>query len=170
MQCQHNLAAIDELLAPDFVDHGSPDAVGRGAACVFFSMMFAAFPDMRFTIRVQIAEGDKVLTYKTFHGTHLGPFNGIPPTGRAVDVDVMDILTVANGQNRGALDRGGLSEHDAATRRRLMLRPIAVRFPPTRVRFGWRSLLALFWHLCRNLDARSDQQESHLLTLERSSP
>ena len=98
VQCQHNLAAIDELLAPDFVDHGSPDAVGRGAACAFFSMMFAAFPDMRFTIRVQIAEGDKVLTYKTFHGTHLGPFNGIPPTGRAVDVDVMDILTVANGQ------------------------------------------------------------------------
>ena len=92
--------------APDFVDHGSPDAVGPGAARQFFSMMFAAFPDMRFTIREQIAEGDKVLTYKTFHGTHLGPFNGIPPTGRAVDVDVMDILTVAERPDHRALDRG----------------------------------------------------------------
>jgi steroid delta-isomerase-like uncharacterized protein len=98
VQCQHNLAAIDDLLAPDFVDYSTPGAVGRGAVRQFFSMMFAAFPDMRFTVRQQIAEGDKVLTYKTFHGTHLGPFNGIAPTGRSVNVDVMDILTVTGGQ------------------------------------------------------------------------
>ncbi len=98
VQCQHNLAAVDELFAPDFVDHSSPDAVGRAAVRQFFSMMFAAFPDMGFTIQQQIAEGDKVLTYKTFHGTHLGPFNGIAPTGRAVNIDVMDILTVASGK------------------------------------------------------------------------
>jgi steroid delta-isomerase-like uncharacterized protein len=98
VQCQHNLAAIDELLSLDFVDHDSPDGVGRAAARRFFTMMFAAYPDMRFTIRQQIAEGDKVLTYKTFHGTHLGPFMGIAPTGRAVNIDVMDILTVTDGK------------------------------------------------------------------------
>jgi len=98
VQCQHNLAAIDELLAPDFVDHSSPGAEGRAAARQFFSMMFTAFPDMHFTIRQQIAEGDKVLTYKTFHGTHLGPFMGVAPTGRPVTMDVMDILTVAGGK------------------------------------------------------------------------
>jgi predicted ester cyclase len=98
VQCRHNLAAIDELVSPDFVDHDAPEGSGRAGSREFFSMMFVAFPDMRFTIRQQIAEGDKVLTYKTFHGTHLGPFRGIAPTGRPVSIDVMDIVTVAGGE------------------------------------------------------------------------
>ena len=99
VQCQHNLAALDELFSPDFVDHsGTSNAPGLDGSRQFFSMMFAAFPDMRFTVRQQIAEGDKVLTYKTFHGTHLGPFRGIAPTGRSVNIDVMDIHTVADGK------------------------------------------------------------------------
>ena len=99
VQCRHNLAALDELFSPDFVDHsGPPDLQGLEGARQFFSMMFASFPDMHFTIRQQIAEGDKVLTYKTFHGTHGGPFMGIPATGKAVTIDVMDILTVTGGK------------------------------------------------------------------------
>jgi steroid delta-isomerase-like uncharacterized protein len=62
--------------------------------------MFAAFPDMHFTVRQQIAEGDKVLTHKTFHGTHRGPFMGIPATGKEVSIDVMDIFTVTDGRMR----------------------------------------------------------------------
>ncbi len=99
VQCQHNLAALDELCSPDFVDHsGTTNLPGVEGTRRFFTMMFAAFPDMHFTIRQQIAEGDKVLTYKTFHGTHLGTFMGIPATGRAVTIDVMDILTVTDGK------------------------------------------------------------------------
>lgn len=99
VQGQHNLAALDELFSPDFVDHsGPPDLQGLEGARRFFTMMFAAFPDMHFTIRQQIAEGDKVLTYKTFHGTHLGPFMGTPATGKSVTIDVMDILTVRDGK------------------------------------------------------------------------
>ena len=99
VQNQHNLAAIDELYSPDFVDHsGNADLPGIEGAKAFFGMMFAAFPDMHFTIRMQLAEGDQVMTYKTFHGTHRGDFMGMPPTGNQVAVDVIDILTIKYGK------------------------------------------------------------------------
>ena len=99
VQNQHNLAAIDELYSPDIVDHGgSAEQPGIEGTKAFFSMMFAAFPDMHFTIRMQLAEGDQVMTYKIFHGTHQGPFMGIPPTSKQVAVDVIDIVTVKDGK------------------------------------------------------------------------
>ena len=99
VQNQHNLAAIDELYSPDFVDHsGNPSLPGIEGTKAFFSMMFAAFPDMHFAIRSQLAEGDQVMTYKAFHGTHQGHVLGIPPTGKQVAVDVIDILTIKDGK------------------------------------------------------------------------
>jgi steroid delta-isomerase-like uncharacterized protein len=99
VQCEHNLAALDDLLSPDFVDHsGLSNPPTLEGSHQFFAMMFSAFPDMHFTIRQQIAEGEKVLTHKTFHGTHRGPFMGIPATGKEVSFDVMDILTVHDGK------------------------------------------------------------------------
>jgi steroid delta-isomerase-like uncharacterized protein len=99
VQCQHNLAAVDELFSPDMVDYsGTADPPTREGAHRLFAMMFAAFPDLHVTIRQQIAEGDKVVTHKTFHGTHAGPFMGIPATGREVTFDVIDIVTVQGGQ------------------------------------------------------------------------
>ncbi|MCO5184324.1 MAG: ester cyclase [Anaerolineae bacterium] len=96
VQNQHNLNALDELFSPMFYDHsGKTDLEGTRQ---FFKMMFTAFPDMHFTIHQQIAEGDQVVTFKTFHGTHSGPFMGLPGTGQSVAIDVMDILTVTDGQ------------------------------------------------------------------------
>ncbi len=46
----------------------------------------AAFPDMRWTIEEQIAEGEKVLSRFEWRGTHLGPFLGVPATNRPVTV------------------------------------------------------------------------------------
>ena len=99
VQNQHNLDALDELLSPDFVDHsGMSSPPNLKGARSFFTMMFAAFPDMRFEIRQQLAEGDRVMTYKTFHGTHRGPFMGIPATGKEVTFDNIDIMTVTEGK------------------------------------------------------------------------
>lgn len=99
VQNQHNLDAIDELISPDFVDYsGRANPPGREGVRPFFAAMFAAFPDMHFTIQQQLAEGDQVMTYKTFYGTHLGEFMGIPPTGRQVAFDNIDIFTVVGGK------------------------------------------------------------------------
>jgi steroid delta-isomerase-like uncharacterized protein len=99
VQNQHNLAAIDELFSPDFVDHSASAGMnGIEGTKAFFTMMFAAFPDMHFTILQQIAEGDQVMTYKIFKGTHQGTFMGMPASGKQVSIQVMDILTIQAGK------------------------------------------------------------------------
>jgi len=46
----------------------------------FLASLFVAFPDARWNLEDQIAEGDKVVTRWTFIGTHRETFLGIPPT------------------------------------------------------------------------------------------
>ena len=48
--------------------------------------MRTAFPDLKFSIEEQIAEGDKVVTRFEWTGTHRGAFLGIPATERPVKV------------------------------------------------------------------------------------
>jgi steroid delta-isomerase-like uncharacterized protein len=100
LQSQHDLSAIDRYVAPTFVDHtpdpGTPP--NRNGAKMFFQAFFEGVPDLRAEIHEQAAEGNKVFTYKTFHGTHTGTFMGIPATGKEFSVDLIDILTVVDGQ------------------------------------------------------------------------
>jgi predicted ester cyclase len=99
VQNQHHLDVIDEVYSPNFINHNAQAGqAGIEGTKAFFGMMFAAFPDMHFTVNMMVAEGDLVATYKTFHGTQLGVFMGTPPTGRQVTVDVMDILAVHEGK------------------------------------------------------------------------
>ena len=99
VQSQHNLAAIDELFSPAFINHDNEaDPPGTEGVKRFFTILFDAFPDARFTIHLQLAEGDKVMTYKTLQGTHLGYFMGIPPTGKRVSFSGMDVFTVVHGK------------------------------------------------------------------------
>jgi len=47
------------------------------------AVLRAALPDLHAVIHDQIAEGDKVVTRKTFYGTHRGEFRGVrPPASR----------------------------------------------------------------------------------------
>jgi predicted ester cyclase len=76
-----------------------------------FEAFRAAFPDFRAVIHDQIAEGDKVVTRKIFHGTHRGELMGIGPTGREVQIEVIDIVRVEGGQiveHWNVVDRLGL--------------------------------------------------------------
>ena len=100
LQCQHDLSAIDRYVAPTFVDHtGDPGfPSNRDGVKMFFQAFFEGVPDLRAEIHEQAAEGNKVFTYKTFHGTHTGTFMGIPATGKEFSVDLIDILTVVDSQ------------------------------------------------------------------------
>jgi steroid delta-isomerase-like uncharacterized protein len=80
-----NWPALFDELYKDCV-YSSP-AVGelKGEAFrKFFSSFTTAFPDVRFTIEEQIAEGEKVVTRWSMVATHKGKFMGVAATGRRV--------------------------------------------------------------------------------------
>ena len=95
-----DLAAIDAYLAPTFVDHNPVRGLppNRDGIRMLFSALWTAFPDLEATIHDQVAEGDKVVTRKTLSGTHRRPFLGLPPTGKQVSFEVIDILRLADGK------------------------------------------------------------------------
>ena len=49
-------------------------------------------------IHFQLADGDRVTTYKTYYGTHQGPFLGIAPTHRKIHFETVDVMRVQNGK------------------------------------------------------------------------
>ena len=95
-----NLAAIDEFITPNHVDHTlpaflptTPEGTKRA-----IGMYLKAFPDLHLTVEDMIAEGDKVVTRFTSHGTQKRAFMGIPPTGKQVTVSSIVIARIADGK------------------------------------------------------------------------
>ena len=95
-----DLSILDEVLADSYVDHNPfpGQAPGREGVTQIITDMRAAFPDLQVTQEDQIAEGDKVVTRWSASGTHQGDFQGIPPTGKRVDVSGIVIDRIAGGQ------------------------------------------------------------------------
>lgn len=94
-----NLAAADELIAANFMNHAAPGAPpGPASFKQLVTFYRSAFPDAQFTIEDVLADGDKVVMRNTFSGTHRGPFMGIAPTGRHVSQEQIHIVRVASGQ------------------------------------------------------------------------
>jgi len=94
-----NLTAVDEYVASDFVIHApSEDIHGPTGARRYIAMLREAFPDFHITIEDQIADGDRVVTRWTAEGTHLGEFQGIPPTGKHGTFTGIDIDRVVDGK------------------------------------------------------------------------
>jgi predicted ester cyclase len=54
-------------------------------------MFFAAFPDMHMDVQDVVASGDKAAIRVRVTGTQQGEMMGIPPTGKPVDVQIIDI-------------------------------------------------------------------------------
>ena len=58
----------------------------------------SAFPDLKFDVEDQIAEGNKVATQLKVHGTHKGDFQGIAPTGKQITTWGISIWELADGK------------------------------------------------------------------------
>jgi steroid delta-isomerase-like uncharacterized protein len=100
VQNQKNWDTFDELNADDFVNLSAPPGIpsDKEGGKMFLGAFISAFPDSHVTIDDMIAEGDRVVTKKTFSGTHTGELNGIPPTGNHVTIQYVDIMRIRNGQ------------------------------------------------------------------------
>jgi steroid delta-isomerase-like uncharacterized protein len=81
-------------LADDFVEHEETPGLAptKDGVEAFFRMQLAGFPDMHMHVEDVVASGDKVVARVRYTGTHRGEFMGMPPTGKSVDVQLIDIF------------------------------------------------------------------------------
>ena len=114
-QTRHELAAVDQYVAADFVDHSVPPGLPptRDGVKMQFAMFINALPDLEAVIHAQVADDDTVVTRKTLRGTHRGELFGVPPTGQPVAIEVIDIVRLRDGQitdHWNQVDRLGLMQ------------------------------------------------------------
>jgi predicted ester cyclase len=107
-----NVAAVDELIAPNIVLHydypaESPQPAenqpGLEQIKQYVSHLRTTFPDYHFTVELQVAEGDLVVTRGTARGTHHGEYWGltfqdIRPTEKQVTWTETAIDRIVNGK------------------------------------------------------------------------
>ncbi len=95
-----NLDAIDEIFSPNFTAHtaqpGTPP--DREGVKQFVIAYRSAFPDVQLRVEDQVAEGDKVVTRFSSHGTHQGELMGIPATGKEINITGIGFHRVEGGQ------------------------------------------------------------------------
>ncbi|MEQ1898818.1 MAG: ester cyclase [Vicinamibacterales bacterium] len=104
-----NVAMLDELMAPNFVDHnpGPGQAPGAEGVKQFFAAMHAALTGLQVSVDHVIAEGDTVAAHVSMRGTHTGDLMGIPPSGKEVVMRISDIVRIENGK---AVERWGVED------------------------------------------------------------
>ena len=96
-----NLDILDELVAPDYLDHNPPPSPGLDAGLDGLKQAFRIFREAtpgHHQIEDQIAEGDKVVTRLTSYGKHEGDLPGAPRTGNDLKMTSITIHRIANGK------------------------------------------------------------------------
>jgi uncharacterized protein len=89
----------DSNFTKDVVMHVSPSAlVGIDSARAYYANFLTGFSKITFTIKDVFGQGDKLVKYWNFKGTHTGVFFGIPATGKIVSLDGTTLIRMANGK------------------------------------------------------------------------
>ena len=111
---------IAEIVAPDEVHHWGigGDTTGIEAFNERWALFFEAFPDLKFTVDLVLAQDDLAATHWTATGTHRGEWLGIAPTEREVTWTGINIFRIECGQiveSWGEADHLGLLSQLGAT-------------------------------------------------------
>jgi steroid delta-isomerase-like uncharacterized protein len=93
-----NVAAVDELVAEDFVPHTYPGTTDREGLKQAMERVSKGIGDARFTIEDVIAEGDRVAVRLTSGATQTGEFMGMPPSGKRYEIEEIHIFRVRDGR------------------------------------------------------------------------
>jgi predicted ester cyclase len=94
-----DFGAVDEVYAPDYVDHAPFPGASPGRDGVRHSIggLRTALPDLRVTVEDMSAHGDKVAAHNTWRGTHTGEVLGIRPTGRHLEFTGVVVFRLTGG-------------------------------------------------------------------------
>jgi predicted ester cyclase len=128
---QGRFEVVDDLVAADVREHGNlPPGVppGREGLKAIARALRAAFPDLKNTIDLQVAEGDLVATKITYTGTMKGDLWGMPATGKHATWTESHFVRIKDGKatdHWGDIDQLGML-------RQLGLAPAPPAAAPTR--------------------------------------
>ena len=95
---QGKLDLVDELFHPDFETRTPEGTFDREGFKAYVEGWRAAFPDVFCEVGNLLVEGNAVAWSVRARGTQTGPFQGLPPTGRSVDFDSLNIAYFRDGR------------------------------------------------------------------------
>ncbi len=91
--------AARDMFAEGFVGHGpAEDARGQDGAVAEFQTYLDAFGEISLDIQNVVGEGDRVVVHFVGQGRQTGVFQGVPPSGRLVNVSGVVINIVRDGR------------------------------------------------------------------------
>ena len=93
-----NQGRFEVPYSADFVGHGGRATFTHADGMAEAKGWREAFPDLEITVDKQVAEGDLVAVRWTARGTNTGAGNGIPATGRAVQVSGTTLFRLSDGR------------------------------------------------------------------------
>lgn len=90
---------LDSIIASDVVDHSAPPAQAKGLDGLkqTIAAFRTAFPDGEIVPREMFADRDKVIARVSLTGTHVGEFQGVPPSGKRMIADGMETFLFRHG-------------------------------------------------------------------------
>ena len=90
---------LDAITRDDYVEHNPFPGHGQGldGQRQRVNTLFTALKQ-KITPELLIAEGDRVAVLWTTHGTHVGAFIGLPPTGKSYTIQGIDIFQFRDGR------------------------------------------------------------------------
>jgi flavin reductase (DIM6/NTAB) family NADH-FMN oxidoreductase RutF/predicted ester cyclase len=94
----HDWEALDRYFHPDYVRHTGTTTLLFSDFRKLLQEEHAAFPDTRFELGDFVPGGDRIAYRWSSSATHLGPYLGVPPTGRPVAVSGISISRVREGK------------------------------------------------------------------------
>jgi predicted ester cyclase len=95
-----NLELIDELCAPGMIVHDP--FMGRLEGIASFKQLIqgfkTGFPGFRTELHALIVDGDQAAIHHTHFAQNTGEFLGMPPTGRSVVVEGVELIRMRDGK------------------------------------------------------------------------
>jgi steroid delta-isomerase-like uncharacterized protein len=97
---QGKFQVADEIYASDFVNHGLHRNFDLQEDQAAVHAEKKAFPDLKITVDLMVAEADLVTVVWTFRGTNTAAGYGLPPTGARIELRGITVWRIVDGKIR----------------------------------------------------------------------
>ena len=89
---KRDYSKADDFMVEEFNSRfGNPTVSGKEAHMQHYKYLHSLSSDLYLTINDMVAEGNKVVVFCTWSGTHTGELDGHPPTGKHFTLDMVGL-------------------------------------------------------------------------------